>query len=292
MQVIKTWFGSIELQNGKIVNSNVVTADVAAIVLRLQEEAFADFEKKCRGRLREMALQLNLVASERDYVSLVRAVSIQQAKQQIASAFSRPDARIIQLIDGIDDIDESINLLSERLLEWDILTFEVYRSEDSENRSLPPTGSIPVQIELTELVERLGELRKRISRAVEIEMQTTAPNLSSLAGELLGARLIARAGGLEPLARMPASKIQVMGASKALFKHVQFGAKPPKHGLIFQHPLIRGSPARSRGKMARTLAAKLAIAARLDFYSKVPHPELSTQIEKRAKDLDTRVTRE
>jgi len=90
---------------------------------------------------------------------------------------------------------------------------------------------------------------------------------------------------------MPASKIQVMGASKALFKHLQFGANPPKHGLIFQHPLIRGSPASERGKIARTMAAKLAIAARLDFYSKKVHPELLTQLEKRAREIHTSTIR-
>jgi nucleolar protein 56 len=85
---------------------------------------------------------------------------------------------------------------------------------------------------------------------------------------------------------MPASKIQVMGASKALFKHLQYGAKPPKHGLIFQHPLVRGSPLGKRGKIARTMAAKLAIAARLDFYSKEAHPELLAQMEKRVSEIN------
>jgi len=286
MTIIKTWFGEIELHDDKIVRSNVLKADAAAMAMRLQKEEFADLDKQYRGRLREMAIQLRLVTSEHDYISLLRAVAIQRAKEQITTAFARPDARIMELIGGIDDIDESINLLSERLLEWDILEFEISRPGDlTETHASQSTTYPALQHEFAESIERLSELRKKIAGAIELEMHAIAPNLSSLAGELLGARLIARAGGLESLARMPASKIQVMGASKALFKHLQFGAKPPKHGIIFQHPLVRGSPLSKRGKIARTMAAKLAIAARLDFYSKKTHPELLAQVEKRAREL-------
>jgi nucleolar protein 56 len=172
-------------------------------------------------------------------------------------------------------------------LEWDILEFETSRPRDFTETNASQSTTYPaLKHEFAESIERLSEMRKKIAGAIELEMHAVAPNLSSLAGELLGARLIARAGGLESLARMPASKIQVMGASKALFKHLQFGAKPPKHGLIFQHPLIRGSPLSKRGKIARTMAAKLAIAARIDFYSKKAHPELLAQMEKRARELN------
>jgi nucleolar protein 56 len=287
MTIIKTWFGDVELHDDQIVRSNILNADAGAIALRLQRGGFADLDKQIRGRLREMAIQLGLVASEHDYISLLRAVAIQRAKEQITAAFARPDAQIMQLIGGIDDIDESINLLSERLLEWDVLEFEVSRPGDlTETDASPATTYLTLKHEFVESIERLSELRKKIAGAIELEMRDIAPNLCSLAGELLGARLIARAGGLESLARMPASKIQVMGASKALFKHLQYGAKPPKHGLIFQHPLVRGSPLDKRGKIARTMAAKLAIAARLDFYSKKEYPELLAQLEKRASEIN------
>jgi nucleolar protein 56 len=293
MTIIKTWFGEIELRNDEIVHSNVLKADADAIAMRLHEEEFADLDKQYRGRLRQMAIQLRVVTSEEDYISLLRTVAIKRAKEQISAAFARPDARIMQLIGGIDDIDESINLLSERLLEWDILEFETSRTSDfTETHDSQSTTYLTLKHEFAESIERLTEMRKKTAGAIELEMQAIAPNLSSLAGELLGARLIARAGSLESLARMPASKIQVMGASKALFKHLQFGAKPPKHGLIFQHPLIRGSPVNKRGKIARTMAAKLAIAARIDFYSKKVHPELLAQMEKRARELNKPAIRE
>jgi nucleolar protein 56 len=213
---------------------------------------------------------------------------IQSAKQRIVAAFAQPDAHIIQLIDGIDDIDESINLLSERLSEWCLLTSETSMPEDLlEAFASSPSAQSPLAQEFAGSISRLCELRQEIANAIELEMRTTAPNLSTLAGELLGARLIARAGGLGPLARMPASRIQVIGASKALFRHLKYGTKPPKHGVIFQHPLVRGSHPNNRGKIARTLAAKIAIAARLDFYSKKVYPELLSQVEKRVGELQT-----
>jgi nucleolar protein 56 len=287
MTIIKTWFGEIELHNGQIVRSNVLQTDAVAIALRLQREEFTDLDKRCRSRLREMAIQLGLVTSEHDYISLLRAVAIQRAKEQIIAAFSRPDARIVQLIGGIDDIDESINLLSERLLEWDVLEFNISSSGDVTETDASQSTIYPtLKHEFVGSIERLSEVRKKIAGTIELEMRDVAPNLCSLAGELLGARLIAQAGSLESLARMPASKIQVMGATKALFKHLQYGAKPPKHGIIYQHPLIRGSPLGKRGKIARTMAAKLAIAARIDFYSKKVHPELLAQMEKRIREIN------
>jgi nucleolar protein 56 len=58
-----------------------------------------------------------------------------------------------------------------------------------------------------------------------------------------------------------------LGAEKALFKHLKSGSRPPKHGLIFQHALVGKSPRHLRGKIARTLAAQLAIASKADAIS-------------------------
>jgi nucleolar protein 56 len=78
---------------------------------------------------------------------------------------------------------------------------------------------------------------------------------------------VAQAGGLHRLSFFPASTIQVLGAEKALFKHLRSGSKPPKHGLIFQHSSIGMSPKKVRGKIARALAAKLTIASKADAIS-------------------------
>lgn len=132
----------------------------------------------------------------------------------------------------------------------------------------------------------LQEAREKISDYLDGLMEQVAPNIKTLVGRLLGARLISLAGGLEDLAKMPSSTIQVLGAEKALFRSLQKGTKPPKHGVIFQHPEIRGSPKSIRGKIARALAGKLAIAARVDAMSgRYVGDELKEEVEGRIESI-------
>jgi nucleolar protein 56 len=124
--------------------------------------------------------------------------------------------------------------------------------------------------QIQKMCERLLELydaRSDLEKYVDEVMKEVAPNTSALAGSTLGARLIAQAGRLENLAKMPASTIQVLGAEKALFRSLTTGARPPKHGIIFQHALIHGAERWLRGKVARAFAGKLAIAVRTDAFS-------------------------
>ncbi len=110
----------------------------------------------------------------------------------------------------------------------------------------------------------LYEARDRVAEYIDGLMAQVAPNLRAVVGGSIGARLISLAKGLERLARLPASTIQVLGAEKALFRALKSGARPPKHGVIYQYPDVRGSPKRLRGKIARALSGKIAIAARVD----------------------------
>lgn len=115
---------------------------------------------------------------------------------------------------------------------------------------------------------RLIEMKHQQEAYIRELMSSEAPNLSAVAGAILGAKLISLAGGLEKLAKLPASTIQVLGAEKALFRFFRTGRGAPKHGVIFQHPYIHGSPKWQRGKIARLLATKIAIAARIDYFSR------------------------
>ncbi|MCI4461074.1 MAG: C/D box methylation guide ribonucleoprotein complex aNOP56 subunit, partial [Thaumarchaeota archaeon] len=131
----------------------------------------------------------------------------------------------------------------------------------------------------------LYQLRRRISSKLEEVMSQVAPNITSLVGATIGARLLAKAGGLDRLARMPASTIQVLGAEKALFRALRRGGRPPKHGVIFQHPAVHGAPKWQRGKIARAIAAKLAIAARMDRYSGTLDPSLKEKLDRRIQEI-------
>jgi len=135
----------------------------------------------------------------------------------------------------------------------------------------------------------LYDVRQKLEGYLDSVMGDVAPNIRALAGSLLGARLIALAGGLNNMAKMPASTIQVLGAEKALFRALKTGTRPPKHGIIFQHSLIHEAKRWQRGKVARALAGKLAIAARTDAFSgKYAGDRLQVDLEKRISEIQER----
>ncbi|MCS7143106.1 MAG: hypothetical protein NZ920_04860 [Aigarchaeota archaeon] len=169
--------------------------------------------------------------------------------------------------------------------------------DESTIREVLPYGTSSLGIDLGEpdeakirsiadLILELQSNRDRMHEYISNLMYIEAPNLTAIAGPVLGARLISLAGGLERLARVPASTIQILGAEKALFRFFKTGRGAPKHGVIFQHPYVHSSPRWLRGKIARTLATKISIAARIDFFSREDRSaELRESLERRVTEL-------
>lgn len=132
----------------------------------------------------------------------------------------------------------------------------------------------------------LTEYRAQLFDYLRNRMMTIAPNLTILVGELVGARLISHAGSLMNLAKHPASTVQILGAEKALFRALKTKHDTPKYGLIYHAQLVGQSNAQMKGKMSRMLAAKAALATRVDALGDEPTNALGT--EHRAK-LETRL---
>lgn len=131
--------------------------------------------------------------------------------------------------------------------------------------------------------------RQALQEYADSTVEEVAPNVQALVGSLLAARLLALAGGLMNLAKMPASTIQVLGAEKALFRALKTGTRPPKHGVIFQDTLIHEAKRWQRGKMSRALAGKLAIAARTDaFTGRYIGEVLKADLDKRVEEIKER----
>ncbi len=234
-----------------------------------------------------LATDAGLCADFMDYRRLLHETAISVAKEHITSSLSVQDAYIIQAVNALDSLNEAYNALSERLAEWYGVHYPEFRARPQELISFilqygsrEASGSMKASMGapmsendvravqgLASAAQKLFDERKAQETYISSSVEGFAPNLSALLGPLLAARLMARSGGLEKLARMPASTIQVIGAREALFKHLRAGAPSPKHGLIFNHPLICGSPKRIRGKVSRMISAKTAIAARVDYYS-------------------------
>lgn len=158
-------------------------------------------------------------------------------------------------------------------------------AESSMGADITETDLMQIQA-LCRNVLGLYQLRQTLENYLDTAMEEVAPNTKALVGSLLGARLIALSGGLTNLAKMPASTIQVLGAEKALFRSLKTGTKPPKHGIIFQHTFLHEAKKWHRGKIARALAGKLAIAVRADaFGGRHMGEELKANLEKRIGEI-------
>jgi len=122
-----------------------------------------------------------------------------------------------------------------------------------------------------ERVVKLTEYKRDLQAYLVKKMHTIAPNLSSLIGETIGARLISHAGSLTNLAKYPASTVQILGAEKALFRALKSRgktpAKTPKYGLIFNSTFIGRASMKNKGRISRYLANKASIASRIDCFS-------------------------
>ncbi|MDN5327853.1 MAG: nucleolar protein 56 [Candidatus Woesearchaeota archaeon] len=217
------------------------------------------------------------------------------------------DDYVIQAINAIDDLDKTINLLSKRLRRF-ILTYLpelslssidneklvdllVSKTRDEILKSENLTKSMGAQIskdaqkvikEFAFQIKQLFDLRKNLVEFIKSQEEQFMRNFSRVAGPTIAARLLAKAGSIHNLVSMPASTIQLLGAEKALFRHLVSGKKSPKYGILYQHPLVQKVKSRNRGKMARAIADKLAIAIKVDYFdNKDISDELLKELQKR-----------
>ena len=131
---------------------------------------------------------------------------------------------------------------------------------------------------LAEQVLSLTEYRAQLFEYLKNRMNAIAPNLTILVGELVGARLISHAGSLMNLAKQPASTVQILGAEKALFRALKTKHDTPKYGLIYHASLIGQAAPKNKGKISRVLAAKAALAIRVDALTDETTDEMDTTI--------------
>ncbi len=205
------------------------------------------------------------------------------------------DLLIIQTISSIGEIDKNTNLLVKRLREW----YSLYNPEVS-NRvadhesfasiiikktknqllkelNINENDSLGANLEdkhvsaillLATQLNNLYKLKKHYEDYLKQLEKETCPNFMEVAGTTIAAKLISHAGSLRRLVEMPASTIQILGAEKALFRHMRNKKRnlPPKHGIIHEHQLIQKSKGEMHGKAARALADKLSIAVKIDYF--------------------------
>lgn len=264
-----------------------------------------------RENLEALAVEHGLVEDASKVYALSQKVTTLTAKKAVQRAQSERSVIVTQAAQLLNELDKTLNVLSNKLREWYGVHFpELSRHVDNHRTYAQVVNTIGDRInidagqlkelglgrqakaiiasaqdsmgapmapddigEITRLASRLlslYEYRPEVESYLASTAMEVAPNLSEVAGPVLAAKLIEKAGSLKKLAMMPSGTIQLLGAEKALFRSKKTGSKPPKHGLIFQHPYVHSKPRKLRGRSARTLASKLALAARADVFSGNP----------------------
>ncbi|MDO8660779.1 MAG: hypothetical protein Q7K43_02730 [Candidatus Woesearchaeota archaeon] len=214
------------------------------------------------------------------FYSKLRELNLAQTKKDISSQIPC-DVSILQTVHALEEITASLKrmrILLREFYSWYAPELcHIISDDELINNIVSPKGKLlsamgakPNENDLMMLkctAESIVAITGRetlLSKSLAQSMQTLAPNLTAVAGILLGAKLLALSGGLKQLAFANSSFIQLLGAKKALFRHVITGAKNPKHGIIIEHPLIQTTT--NKGQASRILSGKIVIAARIDYF--------------------------
>lgn len=215
-----------------------------------------------------------------DSLQRLREINIEATKKAIKDSVQQ-DTLVMQATTTLETLQKTTNSLVEKLREWHSLYNPEFSHATKNNEEFAITltlqnngemgGNLTAQDiqainELAKTVNKLFEQIKQTETYIKITLEKICPNTLAIAGAQTTAKLLTLAGGLKKLAQMPSSKIQMLGAEKALLRHIKQGTKSPKFGILFGHQLVQKAPRQQKGKIARKLADKIAIAARVDYF--------------------------
>jgi nucleolar protein 56 len=222
---------------------------------------------------------------------MMHDVMLRLGKLRTSEPIAR-DKNLVQAIRDLDDLIATANLLSERLHEWygmhfpelaDIAKDDRYAmliSKYGEREGIIEELGIDIQsigsdfdhndmravMDLADTLCRIYEDKTKVEDYINSIVLKSCPNMCAILGGPLSARLISLAGGLQRLSSLPSSTVQLLGAEKAMFRHLRSGTLSPKHGVLYQYPDVHRAPYWQRGNIARALAGKVLIAAKIDEY--------------------------
>jgi nucleolar protein 56 len=239
-----------------------------------------------------LAVEAGVADDEDDYYERLRTATIEATRAAVRERERAADQQLVHAVRAMDDCERVANELAERVAEWagGLLDRDV-AGVDGAREVADVDPETPAAERLAALAGRVDDLATEaadLRSFVETQAPAVAPNLAAMAGPVLAARLVALAGGLEDLAKMPSSTVQVLGAEDALFAHLRGQGSSPKHGVIFTHDYVRNTDPDERGSAARALAGKLTIAARVDHYSGDRKPELDDELDERIERIRSR----
>jgi len=276
-------------------------------------------EETLQSEFRRLAIELRWASSQSEINEILTKVNVLKTKEKLKVVKS--DKILIQAVSVLDEIDKNVNVLSEHLREWYGLYFpeavklmktneklaslvvdfgsraNIRQNYSGDAKNLPRYAANSAGMDFSEVdmtmiqtfsksIKEFFELKEKITNYIEKSSKEVIPNMTAIVGPLMAARVLAAAGSLEKISRMPSSTVQLLGAEKALFRHLKGEGKAPKYGVLFGETHIQNAPKESRGKIARLIASKLSLAAKTDFFSEEDRTELyKEQFEKQLKRI-------
>jgi len=251
-------------------------------------------ERILKKRLREYAVSLGFAKDENELNDFLNKFCILYSKKRLVGKIKR-DRILIQASNSLEELRKTANLYVERLYEWYTLHYpeskhtqrqivDLILSKDTATSEIPDEDG-NILLSFAKIIYEIEKQKKNTENYVSETAKEIMPNTCSLMDPLLVTRLLALAGSLEKMSKMTASSIQLLGAEKALFRHLKKQGKSPKYGIIFIDPRIQSAPADKKGKVARILASYLMKATRIDYYSGRKEPSLKEDMEKELKGI-------
>ncbi|XP_050585076.1 nucleolar protein 56 [Bombus affinis] len=200
-------------------------------------------------------------------------------------------AKVAKLIKNRKELtNEKLEALEEIVMDSAKAQAIIDASKSSMGMDISPVDLHNIEMFAARVIA-LADYRKQLAEYLSSKMTGVAPNLATLIGDQVGARLIAHAGSLTNLAKYPASTVQILGAEKALFRALKTRGNTPKYGLLFHSTFIGRAGTKNKGRISRYLANKCSIASRIDCFTDTPTKvfgeKLRQQVEDRLKFYET-----
>ncbi|CAG8809971.1 6082_t:CDS:2, partial [Gigaspora margarita] len=243
----------------------------------LSEKIVMDLYRGIRENLDSLITGMN----SEDISSMALGLSHSLSRHKLKFSPDKVDTMIIQAIGLLDDLDKELNTYAMRVKEWYGFRSNAQECDLSDilpedlEKEVKEAAEISMGTEISDedinniimgcdQVISLTSYRTELYDYLKSRMLAIAPNLTTIVGELVGARLISHAGSLINLAKHPSSTVQILGAEKALFRALKTKNATPKYGLIYHASLVGQASAKNKGKVARLVASKSSLATRFD----------------------------
>jgi len=221
-----------------------------------------------------------LVKIVNDNYAFAKCVKLLKNRKELLESISEDSAKETEILGKLEEV----------LMDSGKAKTVIDAAKASMGMDISPVDLLNIDMFASRVVA-LADYRKMVATYLQEKMASVAPNLATLIGDTVGARLISHAGSLTNLAKYPASTVQILGAEKALFRALKTKGNTPKYGLIFHSSFIARAGAKNKGRISRYLANKCSIASRIDCFSdastKLFGEKLKEQVEDRLKFYDS-----